>query len=181
MAHRLSRSYKEQNIDSIAQQRRLQDRSVRRYFEGPNQELIAEYPGYSTVEVEQELRTLLAEIDLHASFAILSTIEAAFRIDYASRCELRRKDTLSRHFREIFKAKRYGVNLADDILAGWERHAASSIVVFSELRQAFKFRHWLAHGRYWLLKADVSRFDFNYLYTIADLIRKDLLSPVVSR
>jgi hypothetical protein len=49
-------------------------------------------------------------------------------------------------------------------------------VIIGELRGAFKFRHWLAHGRYWKPKFG-RRYDFNDIYTIADIALKhfDLL------
>jgi len=39
--------------------------------------------------------------------------------------------------------------------------------MIGELRGAFKFRHWLAHGSYWPPKLG-RRYDFTFVYSLAD-------------
>jgi len=38
--------------------------------------------------------------------------------------------------------------------------------LISELRSVFKFRHWLAHGRFWQIGR---KYDFQTLYLLADV------------
>jgi hypothetical protein len=41
--------------------------------------------------------------------------------------------------------------------------------LIGELRSAFKFRNWLAHGRYWTPKLG-RNYDFESLYLLADAV-----------
>jgi len=38
--------------------------------------------------------------------------------------------------------------------------------LFFELKLAFKFRHWIAHGRYWKPKIG-KKYDFNEIFKLA--------------
>ena len=174
MGRLLSRSYQEQDVDSIAAQRRLQFTALRSYFGRQNPALEGVFPGYSSAQLEAELANVLSEVDLQASLSILSALEASFRIDFAVRCEKRHKDYLSVHFRRIFKKKGHQVHFEDDIISGWQAYTVGANTLLSELRQATKFRHWLAHGRYWIVKANIARFTFNYLYSPAQTASESL-------
>jgi hypothetical protein len=46
-------------------------------------------------------------------------------------------------------------------------------VVLSEYKSAMKYRHWLAHGRYWEPKFS-KKYDFDSIYILADSIVKNL-------
>ena len=37
-----------------------------------------------------------------------------------------------------------------------------------DLKGAFKFRHWLAHGRYWDPNLGRKKYDFQSLYALAE-------------
>ncbi len=126
-------------------------------------------------EIQRELNEAKNEINLQYSLSLLSAIEAYFRIDFAIRCEKRYKDKLSRSFRKLHKHHGFHVHLENDILAAWEEHTSGMKTLLNELRQAFRFRHWLAHGRYWLLKVKVERFNFPYLYTLASFVSTKLV------
>lgn len=174
MAMRLSRSFQEQNIDSIADYRARVIRALRLYHSSDNPEFTHLFAIKAMEEIQRELDELRNELDLQCSLGLLSAIEARFRIDFAIRCEKRYKDDLSRSFRELYKYHGLYVHLEDDILAAWEAHTSGMKVILNEVRQAFRFRHWLAHGRYWLLKVKVERFDFRYLYTLASTVSTKL-------
>jgi len=75
---------------------------------------------------------------------------------------------LSIYFREVEKT-RDQVRLDADILEGWKRHTSASATLISELRGAFRFRHWLAHGRYWTPKFG-RKYDFDYVHLMASSI-----------
>jgi hypothetical protein len=81
------------------------------------------------------------------------------------------KDAVSRAFRKIYADKSSLASLEDDIFSIWAAQSGSSKALVSELRGAFKFRHWLAHGRYWIPKLG-RRYDFVDIYTIADTALK---------
>jgi hypothetical protein len=77
------------------------------------------------------------------------------------------KDDLSRAFRLIWRSRKKRVSLDEDILEAWKKHSSASKQLIGELRGAFNFRHWLAHGRYWVPKFG-RRYDFIFVYSLAD-------------
>jgi len=107
------------------------------------------------------------ETDRRSSLAILVLIEAAFRVDYRYRCEKRLKDPLSRALRHKYKRRQERVNLEEELFGAWSEHESSARSFIGDLRGAFRFRHWLAHGCYWVPKLG-RKYDFDYLYRLAD-------------
>ena len=130
------------------------------------------YPGrfvtYAANEVTEELRERLKETDLTSSLTVLASVEAAFRMDYLERCYRKGKDPVSRAFRDIYKNKLQHVSLEDEIFEVWANNLPGARPVIGELRGAFRFRHWLAHGRYWTPKWG-RRYNFDDVFALADL------------
>jgi len=113
------------------------------------------------------LAARIEETDVRSAFFVLTALEAAFRIDYLYRCQKKMKDSLSRSFRVIYKDRRSDPRL-DDIFESWKENlSAPGPWLIGELRGAFKFRHYLAHGRYGEPKLG-RKYDFNFIYSLAD-------------
>ena len=100
--------------------------------------------------------------------SILAALEATFRIDFLQRCYKRRRDPLSRAFREIHREKGQYVPLTD-IFSEWQQHSNVSQSVIADLKRAFRYRHWLAHGRYWTPKIG-QEYDYDDIYMLAESI-----------
>ena len=116
-----------------------------------------------------ELSDRLDETDLRSSLAVLSQVEAAFRLDFAERCEKKKYDSLSKAFIALYRKHRERVRLREDIFATWRQNHPETHQIISELNGAFKLRHWLAHGRYW--KPSLGRkYDYQYIYNLADSV-----------
>ena len=81
-------------------------------------------------------------------FDVLAATEAILRIEFAARVAARRKDTLSRRYRQIHRERAARVRLEEDILAALKEEGVPASAV-SGFRSALKLRHWLAHGKYW--------------------------------
>ena len=96
-------------------------------------------------------------------------MEASFKIDFAFRRKKRLKDDLSAYFREVERKRKEAVRLDEDILEGWRMHTDAPPVLIGDLRGAFKFRHWLAHGRYWTPKLG-RKYDFVFVHLMAESI-----------
>jgi hypothetical protein len=124
------------------------------------------FPLHSAAEVTEKLRTRLAELNLMSSMAILSAIEAAFRIDYLQRSYKRRNDPLSQSLRKVYKRKQQRASLEEDIFESWCMTSPAARATIGELRSAFKFRHWLAHGRYWVPKFG-REYDYVNVFALA--------------
>jgi hypothetical protein len=111
--------------------------------------------GKTPPEVREFFDGQREQLELMTMLELLTTTEAILRRDFKHRVAVRRKDGLSKRFREISKraindararsARRPKIRLDGDIL---EAMTGEEIKV-SEFRGALKLRHWLAHGRYW--------------------------------
>ena len=109
-----------------------------------------EFALYSPQELERERQERLEELNKSTSLTILAAVEAHIMVNFVNRCLNREKDPLSKKFRTLFKNKGHEVqkiSLRNDILGLWKDHVNHKWVV-SELRAAIRYRHWLAHGRY---------------------------------
>jgi hypothetical protein len=156
-------------IDDISSYHIDAEDALRNYFSSLAPNFAGRFFGYSPSDLRLELNDRLEETDLRSALAVLSRLEAIFRTDYEQRCRKRRKDDISRGFREMYKRRQMKVSLEDEIFEIWRQHSPSAPALISELRGAFKFRHWLAHGRYWTPKLG-RRYDYNYIYTLATII-----------
>jgi len=154
-------------LDELALHHRDIEASLRLYFSPSAPTFAARFLGKRPDEVRQELDSRLDESDLRSALVVLTSLEASFRVDFDVRCRKRLKDDLSVHFREVDQTRKKAVRLDEDILEGWKKHEPlASPGLIGDLRGAFKFRHWLAHGRYWTPKLG-RRYDFDYVHLMA--------------
>lgn len=165
MAKKLSKSNQHLSSEEIADIFSYREKSLKLLFSIRNPNFQNDFVGYNAEEINNELKEQLDEVEKDACLNLLASIEALFRLDYAIRCEERHKDDISRKFREAFAEKQYRISLEDEILDEWNDlpYIASSII--SNVKGAFKYRHWLAHGRYWTYKS--TQYDFFGLYNLA--------------
>ncbi len=144
--------------------------ALKLYFSDKSPDYLDRFAGYSLEQISEDLEARLDESEIRSSLAVLTSLEAKFRVDFNARCQNRYRDDLSRHFREIERVRGdRSVRLDEDILEGWKRHAEIQARLISELRSAFNFRHWLAHGRYWIPKFG-RRFDFDSIFIMATAV-----------
>lgn len=129
--------------------------------------------GYSPAEVHLLLNDRLQETDIRSCMALLAALEAAFRVDYVARCTAKKKDALSRDLRELHKTRAERASLEDELLAHWVTHHPTYKEMLGEFKGALKFRHWIAHGRYWQPKLG-RKYDFTYLYGLAKTLLETL-------
>lgn len=143
-------------------------------FSGEKTFLAAKFVGYTQRELSVEFEKRIDELERTSSLVLFSFLEAKFRLDYLQRCRSKKKDPLSRKFRAIYKRKDFRVSLEEDILQNWKEHHPEFRPLISELIGAFKYRHWLAHGRYWNPKLG-RKYDYAYTYFLASQIYLNLL------
>ncbi|MCP4697588.1 MAG: hypothetical protein GY862_12170 [Gammaproteobacteria bacterium] len=161
MANRskVSFSGSEQKIDDIDQHYRDTASSIHLYFSSANPQVEILFAGKSESELAEQLNSVSGENEKLIAMSILSALEAAFRVDYLQRCYKRKKDPLSLAFRQIHQRKGNRALLEEDIFDSWREHTNVPSQVVSNLKSAFKYRHWLAHGRYWTPKLG-RRYDY---------------------
>lgn len=124
------------------------------------------FAGYKPHEVRDELGDRMAELNCNTTMNLLAAVEAAFRIDYLQRCYQKKRDDVSRQFREIYKEKETRASLEDEIFEVWKNNTTGSTKLIGDLRGAFRFRHWMAHGRYWMPKFG-QKYDYLSVYPLA--------------
>lgn len=154
-------------IEAVAEYHNDVDNSLRLYFSEASPSFRARFFGLRPEEIQAELTVRLEETDQRSAFFALTTLEAAFRIDYKYRCQKRMKDNLSRRFRAIYKRRETRVSLDEEIFEAWRENSSGLQQLIGELRGAFRFRNWLAHGSYGLPKL-ARKYDFNFVYALAD-------------
>lgn len=176
MAERISFSKSGLELREIAAHHSDTAAALKAYygFSGTGTSLPARFLGYSEQELSAEFRQRIKELEKTSSLTLLSFLEGRFRTDYLTRCYKKGRDGLSRKFRAIYKEKANRASLENDILEIWKKHCSESENaearnLISELIGAFKYRHWLAHGRYWEPKLG-RVFDYYYVYDLTKLI-----------
>ncbi|OHB78592.1 MAG: hypothetical protein A2Z25_18965 [Planctomycetes bacterium RBG_16_55_9] len=167
MVKKVSFSKQHQEISQIEVYYTDITEATREYFEPRTETLSERFLGYTISELNAERDERLEELDRTTSLSILSAIEAAFRIDYLQRCYQKKKDPLSRVFFKIHKLKGSNASFEDDILSAWKENSFGANKVLSDIKGAFKYRHWLAHGRYWEPKLGRIKYDYQSLYQLA--------------
>jgi len=107
----------------------------------------------SSDEVDQFFSSQRRELEDLAVFAIMASAEAAVRADYVNRIERGKSDPLSKAYAVLRKT--LGPNerpsLDEHILQTMKDACVVPNHFISNFRDALRLRHWLAHGRYWVL------------------------------
>ena len=169
MPNRPSRLQGAVSISAVAEYHRDAESALRLYFTRTNPGFLARFAGDLPSEVERELADRLDETDLRSALAIMSRIEAIFRIDYRQRCKVKLPDGVSiafRRLRKAYGAQDWRVPLERGIFDTWRTVHPGTSSLIGELKGAFRFRHWLAHGRYFQPTL-ARKYDYPYLYLLA--------------
>ena len=170
MSHRRV-SLSQQNLtpDEIAEHWTIMQFALRQLYQHPPSWLREQFADEPQAAMLEHRRQQLSEADREVSLTLLASIEAALRVDFLERVYLRKKDPLSRAYRRMHQVKGARASLEDDILPLWLALSSVSPMLIGELRGAFKYRHWLAHGRYWVARLG-RRYDFDSIYILADAL-----------
>lgn len=170
MAKRLSRSNEELPLEELYLYKIDAEQGLNKLFAEPEnkESLLFLTPG----EVQELLSKRIKELELQASLTLFTSVEAMFQIDFHNRVEKRAKDKLSRAFRELKQKRSNRISFENDILSLWEVVYPQTSRYFQPIRLVLKYRHWLAHGRYWLLQSPTMNFE--ELYNLAETLRNTL-------
>ncbi|MCJ9674009.1 MULTISPECIES: hypothetical protein [unclassified Neorhizobium] len=166
MVSRVAFSGENVDITAHAFQHTDMEKALRLYFSPSSPLYLTRFAGDTVAEVTEMMQERLDELDRSSALTVLGATEAAFRIDYLTRCYEKQKDDLSRAFREIHKEKGSKASLDRDIFDAWQVHEPAHKATISALKGAFNFRHWLAHGRYWDPKLG-RKYDYITCYGLA--------------
>ena len=153
-------------FEDVAEHYESSVKSMTLFYSHLNPGFVNEFRYYTHDEVAREKEDRLEEIDASLALTLLASIEASFRVDYLRRCYRKRKDSLSRDFRALYKKKGRYVSFEEELLDGWKKHSNVRQSLLGDIKGAFKYRHWLAHGRYWMPKLG-RRYDFSNIFGLA--------------
>jgi len=162
MAKKVSISDEYLDIEYIVKYKNDLDNAIKYYYRNSEEFFIL-----TKEEMSQEKRKKLRELEINTIFMLLSSVEAWIRVDYEFRVRKKQRDDLSRELRDIDKNtdKTYKISV-EKLCDIYKKYTTGDM--FSELKSAFKLRHWIAHGRYWTLK--IKKYDFDEVYQLADVI-----------
>ncbi len=144
--------YYQNTRDSIIQAAELTKRNMLHHPTAFDSKFFA----LSAEEVDDYVEEMLDETDKQACLFLIASAEADLRVDFFQRVYERRRDDVSQEFRTTYRSKRNHnkakVAFDEDILATWAEKVPQSKSRIAELRGAMGYRHWLAHGRWWVPK-----------------------------
>ncbi len=131
--------------------------------------------GVDMAELNAHFASLLDEADKQACLFLIASAEATIRVDFLERVYERRKDRVSRVFRDIYKSRcehnKIKVRLDEDILDIWASEFEQAKTPVGTFKVALRFRHWLAHGRYWVPKLGRKYDPSGIVQLVIDLFR----------
>lgn len=133
-----------------------------RFSPEKNNSYDTDFSGMSHNEIKELEKSILDEISFSSVFALLSCVEAILRADFIIRCQLKKKDNLSKAYLRIFKSDRkfHSYRLNEDIIENWIAYRPKYKEILNYFKDAFSFRHWYAHGRYWQFNNNTRKFNF---------------------
>lgn len=155
-------------LEAIADYYEDSEAALRIYFSSKNPNFKQRFLDYSYEELVVELNDRINELDRSTSLSLLAALEAVFRIDYKERVKKRKKDRLSKSLKEIYGVKEARASLEEDILNAWKENTTVKPQLIENLKGAYKYRHWLAHGRYWTPKMGRPDYDYYGIYQLVD-------------
>jgi hypothetical protein len=164
MANRIPSASQPASLLDLANYNRDAEASLRLYFTSTNPDFIALFAGDRPSEVAKKLADRIHETDMRSALVVMAHVEAAFRLDYDWRRKAKKPDAVSIAFR---RHRRTNVRLDEDIWETWKVNHPTARPLVSQLRSAFNFRHWLAHGRY---GPAGQKYDFQTLYILAQAV-----------
>ncbi|MDR1621043.1 MAG: hypothetical protein LBS00_01570 [Synergistaceae bacterium] len=146
--------------------------SLMHYFNGILEgEVVPESKKHLTEsEVKELLNRCLDEIDARSCLILLTFIESQFRLHYQGRSKTQRKirAELKKKHGSANREKITHPSLEDDLFGAWKKILPGEAFFFGNLKTFFKYRHWMAHGRYFILASN--KPDHDGLFLIAQKV-----------
>lgn len=123
-----------------------------------------EFLGMSLSEIREMFTTLKDELEIAYILKLTAAGEAAFKVDFNNRVKKgkkRRNLTIEDAFKKISTRKSYDqISLEHDIIGTWKLFLPEiRRFPISYFKGLLKYRHWIAHGRYWPYKGQQYSLD----------------------
>ena len=124
-------------------------------------------------EVVEKAAMLRQELTFEGNLAVLSYVESLFRVDAVLRCQAKfKRDNLFKRFNKDVKTQGgrkvyHYIRICETILDGWKAEHTEHTDLLNRLAQAFEYRNWLAHGKYWTYKESINKYTFEFVLLLA--------------
>jgi len=122
--------------------------------------------GFNFSEIQEYFDNQLSELEIITNFNLIASSEALLRRDFYLRIKQRKKDEISKEFKKIRKKQESRISLEDNLLKIWMLFIPEIKKYIDDYKKLLKYRHWLAHGRYWLLESRTT----NRKYSIEEVV-----------
>lgn len=135
-----------------------------------------DFVGRSKKDVETEAGNVKKELSHVCGMCVMAYIESLFRIDCYVRANHKYKGELTGKIIEMLRDKK-SIPLIrfEDLLGVWKDAFSDEADLFRDINSCLKFRHWIAHGRYWKLDDNIDvHFDFDDVFRLAKRIEETL-------
>lgn len=114
-------------------------------------------------EMNQAVDEMALELSHEIVLLLTASFEAEFQADFHDRVSRKKKDQISKEFRRMMgdhRGRRHAAKpiTFEAILDVWRKNTGHAKAI-DDLKQLVQFRHWLAHGRYWVQKSGLSNPD----------------------
>ena len=119
------------------------------------------------VDTEEAARPQAARTRESEAETLLTSDELAARVGLKTRQSVHD---------DLYREKQQRVSLTDDILQLRREHSDVTPVLVGNIRSAFRYRDWLAHGRYWVAKLG-RQHDFETMEVSGKPVSDLALSP----
>jgi len=129
-------------------------RSIESQFQLGLTPTYAPFIGFTINEYREEIDSIFIELDHAAAFSMLTAAEAELWRAYKHHGRGKNSGVIPSELRKLYAV--HGDKLWDveKVLDAWRLNTSQpSKSKFSAFKAAMKYRHWLAHGRHWMLRA----------------------------
>jgi hypothetical protein len=113
-------------------------------------ELNSKFLAYTSDELNDYFEESNEELERLVCFDLISATEGLLRSDFYSKVYNKDKSEIGKRFRELHKLKENNISLEQEIIENWKEFSTENKSDFSRFLGLLKYRHWLAHGRYWI-------------------------------
>lgn len=146
------------------------------YSSESNSNYYSQFFGLKETEVQARATAVKQELSHLCSLCVMAYIESLFRIDSYIRVKHKYKGDITSKVKTLLVDKK-SIPLVrfEDLLAVWAEEYTDDSELFRSIKNSFKFRHWIAHGRYWQLDDNiVKHFAFTDMFLLAQEIESTL-------
>ena len=139
-----------------------------------NSNISFEFLGLTEKELEKKFQEYFKELSFTICLNYAASIEASIQTDFKFRVINKKKDIISRKLRDLANKENTLKISLTEILLVWKENFPELKKIINQYEDILKFRHWLAHGRHWVLKVKI--YEENLVYSQG----KELLSRMSS-